>query len=157
MIFAVRDGQKWGGPGTAHPCSIPHWRLGGIPQGNSKGNKHPSSHSRSHPRPLRSHRQEQQQELSSEWNRVFYTSGFLLSSHCSNKKVSIACLLLKPSYFALHEGNKPTWRAFTVMQNWVWQNSQSFFSAPSQLQFLQTTPLPISMNEVSQVSAVCSF
>lgn len=46
MIFAVRDGQKWDGPGTAHPCSIPHCRLGGIPQGSSKRNKHPLSHSR---------------------------------------------------------------------------------------------------------------
>lgn len=52
MIFALRDGQKWNGPGIAHLCWIPHWRLGGIPQGISKGNKHPSSHSRVPPQGL---------------------------------------------------------------------------------------------------------
>lgn len=52
MIFSVRDGQKWDGPGTAHLCLISHWRLGEIPQGISKGDKHPLSHSRVPPQGL---------------------------------------------------------------------------------------------------------
>lgn len=52
MVFAVRDGQKWDGPGIPHPCPIPHWRLGGIPQCSSEGNKHSSWHNRVPPQGL---------------------------------------------------------------------------------------------------------
>lgn len=155
MIFTVRDGQKWDGPGIAHPCSTPHWRLGGIPQGSSKGNKHLRHTAGSHPKGfVQSRAGAARAELRVTQECFIPQASFCLLSAQTKRSKQNVYNLYQVILFSMRETNLP---AGLLLLCWAGSgNSHNRFSAPFHLQLFQAMPLPISMNEVNQVSAVCN-